>query len=95
MQVDFARYKGLLKNQKVVDELEQTFKSFKPVDYDVAAQIKAIDAFQEKAVSAHSTSSVQSRRAKGYGNGLIGCRLTRQRKPLRKSTRSCRLYKLH
>ncbi|CAD6573598.1 MAG: ATP synthase d subunit [Cyphobasidiales sp. Tagirdzhanova-0007] len=49
-EVDFARYKGLLKNQKVVDELEQTFKSFKPVDYDVAAQIKAIDAFQEKAV---------------------------------------------
>jgi hypothetical protein len=50
-QVDFAQYKNLIKNQKVLSELEQSFKSFKPVDYDVNAQLKAIDAFQEKAVS--------------------------------------------
>lgn len=49
-QVDFAHYKNIIKNQKIVSELEQSFKSFKPVDYDVAAQLKAIDAFQEKAV---------------------------------------------
>ncbi|KAK9896007.1 mitochondrial ATP synthase [Cystobasidium minutum MCA 4210] len=49
--VDFAHYKNIIKNQKIVSELEQSFKSFKPVDYDVAAQLKAIDAFQEKAVT--------------------------------------------
>ena len=49
-QVDFAHYKNIVKNQKIVSELEQSFKSFKPVDYDVGAQLKAIDAFQEKAV---------------------------------------------
>lgn len=49
-QVDFAHYKNVVKNQKVLSELEQAFKSFKPVDYDVGAQLKAIDAFQEKAV---------------------------------------------
>jgi len=60
-QIDFAHYKNIIKNQKVVSELESAFKSFKPVDYDVAAQLKAIDAFQEKAVSVYSTpSSVRS-----------------------------------
>ena len=51
MQVDFAQYKKLIKNQQVVSDLEKTWTSFKPVDYDVAAQVKAIDSFQEKAVS--------------------------------------------
>lgn len=49
-QVDFAHYKKVLKNQEVVSELEKTFNNFKPVDYDVAAQLKAIDSFQGKAV---------------------------------------------
>lgn len=40
----------MLKNQKVVDDLESTFKNFKPVDYDVGATLKAIDQFQDKAV---------------------------------------------
>ncbi|KAL7008867.1 ATP synthase d subunit [Cystobasidiomycetes sp. EMM_F5] len=48
--VDFAHYKQVLKNQSVVSELEKTFTSFKPVDYDVQAQIKAIGQFQERAV---------------------------------------------
>lgn len=51
-QVDFAHYKQVLKNQSVVSELEKTFTSFKPVDYDVQAQIKAIGQFQERAVRA-------------------------------------------
>ena len=50
-QVDFAHYKNVLKNQQVVSDLEQTWKSFKPADYDVNAQLKAIEAFQGKAVS--------------------------------------------
>merc|ERR1711977_489391 len=48
--VDFAHYKNVLKNQEVVSQLEQTWKGFKPADYDVNAQLKAIDAFQGKAV---------------------------------------------
>ena len=49
-QVDFAHYRGLLKNQSVVDEIENHFRSFKPVTYDVSRQIKAIEAFENQAV---------------------------------------------
>ena len=52
-QVDFAHYKNVLKNQEIVSELEKTFTNFKPVDYDVNAQLKAIDSFQGKAVRWH------------------------------------------
>lgn len=48
--VDFAKYRDVLKNKEIVDEAEKLFKSFKPVTYDVSAQLKAIDAFQAKAV---------------------------------------------
>lgn len=51
LQVDFAHYKQVLKNQEVVSQMEKTFTGFKPVDYDLSAQLKAIDAFQDKAVS--------------------------------------------
>jgi len=60
LQVDFAHYRSVLKNQKVVDELENTFKSFKPVDYDVSAQLKAIDQFQAKAVSTFAGSYIRT-----------------------------------
>jgi hypothetical protein len=53
LQVDFAHYKNVLKNQEIVSELEKTFTNFKPVDYDVNAQLKAIDSFQGKAVRWH------------------------------------------
>ncbi|GAA5877941.1 hypothetical protein JCM1840_000119 [Sporobolomyces johnsonii] len=49
--VDFEHYRALLKNKEVVAEGEKLFKSFKPVDYDVQAQLKAIAAFESKAVS--------------------------------------------
>ncbi|KZF20798.1 putative ATP synthase subunit D, mitochondrial [Xylona heveae TC161] len=48
--VDFAKYRSLLKNQAVVDEIENHFKSFQPVTYDVSRQIKAIEAFEAQAI---------------------------------------------
>ena len=50
-QVDFSHYKSLLKNGDVVAQLEKAYTSYKPVDYDLSAQLKTIDAFEEKAVS--------------------------------------------
>lgn len=48
--VDFSHYRGILKNQAIVDEIENHFKSFKPASYDVNRQLKAIDAFEAQAV---------------------------------------------
>ncbi|KAJ5519281.1 ATPase F0 complex subunit D mitochondrial [Penicillium expansum] len=48
--VDFSYYRGILKNQAIIDELENHFKTFKPVTYDVSRQLKAIDAFEAQAV---------------------------------------------
>ncbi|KAL9003314.1 MAG: hypothetical protein Q9188_003813 [Gyalolechia gomerana] len=48
--VDFSRYRSALNNTAVVDEMEQHFKSFKPVTYDVGRQLKAIEAFEAQAV---------------------------------------------
>ena len=57
--VDFAHYRSILKNQAVVDEIENHFKSFKPATYDVSRQIKAIEAFEAQAVkSAEETKGV-------------------------------------
>lgn len=58
IQVDFAHYKKTLKNQDIVSQMEKTFTSFKPVDYDVAGQVKAIETFEGKAVkSAEDTTT--------------------------------------
>ena len=48
--VNFAMYRETLKNQAVVDEIENHFKTFKPTTYDVSRQIKAIEAFEVQAV---------------------------------------------
>ncbi|KAI9805004.1 MAG: ATP synthase d subunit [Piccolia ochrophora] len=48
--VDFNRYRSTLKNQAVIDEIENHFKSFKPKTYDVGRQIKTIEAFEAQAV---------------------------------------------
>ncbi|KAL8799687.1 MAG: hypothetical protein Q9182_005696, partial [Xanthomendoza sp. 2 TL-2023] len=48
--VDFAKYRSTLNNTAVVNEIEQQFKQFKPVTYDVDRQLKAIEAFEGQAV---------------------------------------------
>jgi len=48
--VDFKQYRSLLKNQAVVDEIENHFKTFKPATYDVQRQIKAIETFETQAI---------------------------------------------
>lgn len=49
-EVDFSQYRSVLKNQKIVDDIEQAFKKFKPVTYDVSKQLKTIEAFEAKAL---------------------------------------------
>lgn len=53
-EVDWSFYRNTLKNQAVVDKLEKIWKDFKPQDYDVSAQLKAIDQFEGKAVRSQS-----------------------------------------
>nr|GAT46189.1 ATP synthase d subunit [Mycena chlorophos] len=48
--VDLAHYRSVLRNQAVVDEAEKLLNGFKPVTYDVSAHVKAIEAFEAKAV---------------------------------------------
>ncbi|KAI1146417.1 hypothetical protein F4825DRAFT_466555 [Nemania diffusa] len=48
--VDFAHYRSVLKNQAVIDEIEKRFSAFQPAKYDVARQLKAIEAFEVEAV---------------------------------------------
>ncbi len=48
--VDFSYYRSTLKNQAIVDEIENHFKNFKPAKYDVGRQIKAIEAFEQQAI---------------------------------------------
>lgn len=48
--VDFAYYRGILQNQKVIDEIEQYYKTFSPKTYDVSKQIKAIESFEQVAI---------------------------------------------
>lgn len=48
--VDFAHYRSILKNTAIVDEVERRFNQFKPATYDVAAQLKAIEAFEAEAI---------------------------------------------
>ena len=48
--IDFAYYRRTLKNQAVIDEIENHFKSFKPATYDVGRQLKSIEAFEVQAI---------------------------------------------
>ena len=48
--IDFEHYRSVLKNTAIVDQIEQHFKNFKPVTYDVNRQLKAIEAFEAEAV---------------------------------------------
>ena len=42
-EVDFNRYRQILKNSKVVDEIEKAVSSFKPVTIDVAIQLDSVE----------------------------------------------------
>lgn len=48
--IDFTHYRSVLKNKAIVDEAEKILKDFKAVTYDVGAHVKAIEAFEAKAV---------------------------------------------
>ncbi|KAI9490398.1 hypothetical protein BDB00DRAFT_790306 [Zychaea mexicana] len=56
--VDFAHYRKVLKNQGIVDQAEKAVQGFKPVAYNLDAQLKAIDQFESKAVE-RATTTVQ------------------------------------
>ncbi|KAI9354193.1 hypothetical protein BD770DRAFT_325020 [Pilaira anomala] len=49
--VDFSRYRKVLKNQGIIDQAEKAVSGFKPVAYNLEAQLSAIDQFEAKAVS--------------------------------------------
>lgn len=60
----------MLKNKAIVEEGEKLLKNFKPVDYDLGAQIKAISAFEGKAVSPtplYRLQRAQARERRGLG----------------------------
>ncbi|KAK4699678.1 F-type H+-transporting ATPase subunit d, partial [Phenoliferia sp. Uapishka_3] len=50
VEIDFEHYRNILKNREVVAEGEKIHANFKPVDYDVSAQLKTIAAFESKAI---------------------------------------------
>ena len=83
--VDLAYYRSVLKNKAIVDEAEKIIKDFKPVTYDVSGHLKAIEAFEVKAVSSVPPTHV-------YGKGLRDrsrvYRSQRQRRPPARSMRS-------
>ncbi|KAI9315206.1 hypothetical protein BX666DRAFT_1861068 [Dichotomocladium elegans] len=56
--VDFAHYRSVLNNQAIVDQAEKAVQGFKPVAYNLDAQLKAIDQFEAKAIE-KATSTVQ------------------------------------
>ncbi|KAI4251784.1 MAG: hypothetical protein LQ352_004655 [Teloschistes flavicans] len=57
--VDFSDYRNTLSNTAVVDEIEGHFKTFKPKTYDVARQIKAIEAFEAQAMKGAEQTRLQ------------------------------------
>ncbi|GJJ07392.1 hypothetical protein Clacol_001594 [Clathrus columnatus] len=57
--VDFAHYRSILRNQALVNEAEKLFTSTKPTTYDVDSVVKAIDAFQVKAVAKAEETTVR------------------------------------
>ena len=49
-EVDFNHYRQVLKNSKVVDEIERAVSSFQPVTIDVSKNLKNIEIFEQKAI---------------------------------------------
>ncbi|GAA5921654.1 hypothetical protein JCM1841_000896 [Sporobolomyces salmonicolor] len=69
--VDFEHYRAVLKNKEVVAEGEKLFKSFKPVDYDVQAQLKAIAAFENKAAASAKEAATKVQTELGNLNSTL------------------------
>lgn len=57
--VDLAHYRSILRNQAVVEEAGKLLSSLKPVTYDVDAHVKAIEAFEVKAVAKAEETTVR------------------------------------
>ncbi|KZP13097.1 mitochondrial ATP synthase [Athelia psychrophila] len=49
--VDLDHYRSILKNKAIVDEVAKSLAEYKPVTYDVAAHVKAIETFEATAVA--------------------------------------------
>ncbi|KAI5951385.1 ATP7 [Candida jiufengensis] len=49
-EVDFNHYRSILKNTKVIDEVEKAVQGFKPISVDLSKNLKNIDIFEQKAV---------------------------------------------
>ncbi|KAJ3130889.1 ATP synthase d subunit [Physocladia obscura] len=50
--VDFAAYRAVLQNKKIVNDAEKAFQLYQPRAYSLAEQLRAIDAQEAKAVAA-------------------------------------------
>ncbi|KAI8921512.1 hypothetical protein BC831DRAFT_476852 [Entophlyctis helioformis] len=50
--IDFARYRSVLKNSRIVDEAERAAKAFRPASYDLTEQLRIIKEQETKAVAA-------------------------------------------
>jgi len=57
--VNIEHYRSVLKNQAVVDEAERILREFKPATYDVNEHIRAIEAFESKAIAKAEETSVK------------------------------------
>ncbi|CUS10926.1 unnamed protein product [Tuber aestivum] len=50
MEVDFPYYQSILRNRAAIDEVENAWKRFQPVTYDVERQAKITEGFEAEAV---------------------------------------------
>ncbi|KAJ3218792.1 ATP synthase d subunit [Dinochytrium kinnereticum] len=48
--INFDQYRGVLKNQKIVNDAEKAFAAFKPATYDLSEQIRIIEQQEAKAI---------------------------------------------
>ncbi|KAJ3327371.1 ATP synthase d subunit [Blyttiomyces sp. JEL0837] len=49
--IDFAHYRSVLKNQKIVNDAEKSFTAFKPATYDLTEQLRIIESQEAKAIA--------------------------------------------
>ncbi|CAI5756651.1 unnamed protein product [Candida verbasci] len=48
--IDFNHYRSILKNSKIVDEIEKQVTSFKPIEIDLSKNLKNIEIFESNAI---------------------------------------------